>query len=69
MHVDQTGMEVEAGDLVFVKNDLQEVKDNQEGFGGWHPQMAEVSVSALTFISIACFDKKSSEIENCKTRL
>ena len=46
-------MEVEAGDLVFVKNDLEEVKKNQEGFGGWHPQMAEVF-----FLSCGSSDKE-----------
>lgn len=56
-HVDQSELKVEDGDLVFVKNDREEVKKNQEGHGGWHPQMANVSSVNLAASSLIDFVK------------
>jgi len=47
-HLDQTGMEVESGDLVFVINDVEKVKRNQQGHGGWHEDMKELVGKATT---------------------
>ena len=43
--MDQRDLEVESGDLVFVINDLERVKRNQQGHGGWHDDMKEVRPS------------------------
>ena len=46
-------MDVEVADLVFLNNDLQEVKGNQVEFGGWHPVIAQVIACAEIYYN--CF--------------